>query len=149
MAHVELSLSESVVPPQTRATQAVVGSLDRWGATCAQAAEPCLVLDSLSTIVAVSRAGCQVLGFAAPKLAIRRSLFAGIIQLLDFTSPASALPDGDLEKIPPVLACSSGRLARGLLRVRSGEHVLTLDAIATPLFDGGEPVGSLTFLARV
>jgi hypothetical protein len=150
VAHVELSVSEPFVPPQARDFQPeLTGSLKRWGATAAQATEACLVIDSLFTIVAASASACALLGFACPDAALHRSLFAGVLQLLDFTSPGAALTDGDLEKIPPVLACSSGRLARGLLRVRSADEVLTIDAIATPLFDGTSAVGSLTFFSEI
>jgi hypothetical protein len=127
----------------------LTGSLERWGATAARAVEACLVIDTLSTIVAASASACTLLGFACPAAALDRSLFAGVLRLLDFTSPGAALTDGDLEKIPPVLACSSGRLARGLLRVRSGDEVLTIDAIATPLFDRATVVGSLTFFSEI
>jgi hypothetical protein len=55
-----------------------------------------------------------------------------------------------MANIPPLLAVTSGRLARGLLRVqRPGQLPGTVDAIATPLRDGDTVVGSLTFFAEV
>lgn len=77
------------------------------------------------------------------------SLFAGVLRLLDFSAAGAELGDGELEKIPPVLACSSERMARGLMRVQSRGEVVTLDAIATPLFDDEKVVGSLTFLMPI
>ncbi len=53
--------------------------------------------------------------------------------------------------IPPLLAVSSGRMARGLIRLACPKtgRVSTLDAIATPLVNGPDIVGSLTFFARL
>jgi hypothetical protein len=52
-------------------------------------------------------------------------------------------------KIPPLLAMSSQRLSRGLLRVDRDGTTATLDAIATPLFDDGRLAGSLTFFSEI
>jgi hypothetical protein len=144
---VELSLSEPfddevVVPEAT-------GSLEHWATAVSSASEPCMVLDTLSMIMAASPAASVLLGFSDQAEALGRNLFAGVLRLLDFTSEGGLLPDGDMEKIPPVLACSSGRLARGLLRVQDGDEVRTVDAIATPLFDGRKVVGSLTFFSQI
>ncbi|MEN3307679.1 MAG: hypothetical protein V7603_3881 [Micromonosporaceae bacterium] len=141
MAHVELSLSDPHSPPRS--------TLDRWGAAVHDAAEPCLVVDHLSRIVAASPRACELLGLGEPQMAMGLSLFAGVLRLLDFTAAGAALGDGELEKIPPVLAFSSERLARALMRVQSGGEVVTLDAVATPLFDGAKAVGSLTFLMQI
>jgi hypothetical protein len=40
-------------------------------------------------------------------------------------------------------------LARGLLRVRSGDGLRTIDAVASPLYDGPTVVGSITFLCQI
>jgi hypothetical protein len=141
---VELSVSDPLSAPTPP-----LGTLDRWGAAVHDADEPCLVVDSLSRIVAASPRACELLGLGQPQMAVRLSLFAGVLRLLDFTAAGAALGDGELEMIPPVLAVSSERLARALMRVQSGGEVVTLDAIATPLFDGGKVVGSLTFLMPI
>jgi hypothetical protein len=141
---VELSVSDPLVSPAPP-----LGTLDRWGAAVHGATEPCMVVDHLSRIVAASPRACELLGLGEPQMAVGLSLFAGVLRLLDFTAAGAALGDGELEKTPPVLAFSSERLARALMRVQSGGEVVTLDAIATPLFDGGKAVGSLTFLMPI
>jgi hypothetical protein len=145
VAHVELSLSEPLVPAPAQPA----GPLDRWSRAVADAVEPCLVIDAMSEIQAVSPAACRLLGFANQAAVVGRHLFGGILRLLDFTAAPSVLADTELEKIPSVLAYSSQRLARGLMRVRSDGAVRTLDAIATPLFDGDKVVGSLTFFSQI
>ncbi len=157
MAHVELSVSdpfvpgareeplERVPPPQEEPKP----SLERWAEAVCGASEPCLVVDSFSCIVAASSRACELLGLGEPDRAVGLSLFAGVLRLLDFTAAGAALGDGELEKIPPVLAISSERLARALMRVQSGCEVVTVDAVATPLFDGPKVVGSLTFLMPI
>jgi hypothetical protein len=148
VAHVELSLSEPLAPDAIAPES--TGSIEHWATAVASASEPCLVLDAVSTeIVAVSPAGAALLGFADQGVAAGMHLFAGILRLLDFTSAGARLPDGEMEKIPPVLACSSGRLARGLLRVQAGEEVRTVDAVSAPLFDGRKVVGSVTFFSQI
>jgi len=140
--HVELSLSD----PHVR--RSLVGSpLGHWAAAATDAAEPCLVIDAQAVIVALSESCCALLGL--DRSAVGHSLLDGVLQLLDFSSAASALADGELGKIPPLLALSSGRLARGLLRVACESGTCTLDAIATPLLDGESPAGSLTFFSEV
>jgi hypothetical protein len=71
------------------------------------------------------------------------------LPLVDFTAAASVLPDTEISKIPAVQALLSERLARGLVRVRVRDEIVTMDAVATPLFDGEETVGSLTFFCQV
>ncbi|HEY0700899.1 MAG TPA: PAS domain-containing protein [Micromonospora sp.] len=157
MAHVELSLSEAFVsrdqPPPEPDTFDAFDTFTRWSATVAGAAEPCLVIDAKTTITAISRSCCQLLGLGAPGEAVGRPLLDGGIRLLDFTAARGELTEQDVDKIPPLLALSSGRLARGLLRVGRpglGEPTdATVDAIATPLLDQGHVAGSLTFLSEV
>ena len=59
-----------------------------------------------------------------------------MLRPLDFSAAGIALDEGEVSKIPPLLALASGRLARGLLRVQCRDDACTLDAIATPLLDG-------------
>ncbi|GIH13105.1 hypothetical protein [Rugosimonospora africana] len=147
MAHVELSVSEPLAGPDRDAPPEPEGSLSRWARAVAGAAEPCLVLDGVFEIVAVSPAASRLLGFPDEESAIGQRL--SVIPLVDFTSPPVPLPEGDLEKVPPRLAYSSGRLARGLLRVQTETEVHTIDAVATPILEGDKPVGSLTFFSRI
>jgi PAS domain-containing protein len=165
VAHVELSLSEALVPP-ARTPTSHTGSagphlghrpgppqdtLSRWAVAVAAAAEPCLLIDARSRIVASSAAYRELLGLADPAAAAGRPLL-DTLQLIDFTAAPSPLDEVDADKIPPLLALNSGRLARGLLRVGpagAGEPPGTLDAITTPLLEGGAVVGSLTFLSAI
>lgn len=142
MPHVELSLSEVHAPRPP-----VASSLDRWAVAVADAAEPCLVIDVGATIVAVSPSCRELLGIG--QAAVGHNLLDGVLRLLDFSPEAGVLDEGEVGKIPPLLALSSGRLARGILRVRCPQGASTFDAIATPLVDGGVVAGSLTFFSQV
>lgn len=151
MAHVELSLSGAFVPQaRTPAEAEFVPGVDRWTATVAAASEPCLVIDTSTAILAVSVSAAELLGLGKPPEALGQPLGA-VLRLLDFTAGAGALEESDAEKIPPLLAVRSERLARGLLRVvpGPGETPLTVDAIATPLLEGERVAGSLTFFSAV
>jgi PAS domain-containing protein len=141
---VELSLSEAYVP---RAPQSAESSVRRWASVVADAAEACLIIDSELEVVALSAACRDMLGLQDD--AVGRGLLDGELRLLDF-GDGGALTDGEVGKIPPLLALSSGQLARGLVRVICPDGgTPTLDAIATPLFDGPTIVGSLTFFSHI
>jgi hypothetical protein len=152
VAHVELSISEAFVPGARATFQPErLGSLELWAPTVAAAGEPCMLIDTEMAIVAISESACQLLGLGSPGDATGESVLEGVLRLVDFTQARTELPDTEIEKIPPVLAISSGRLARGLLRVQSGTEgeAATVDAIATPLHDDDEVSGSLTFFCEV
>jgi hypothetical protein len=120
--------------------------------TVATAPEPCLVLDAEMRISAASASCCHLLGLGAPTDAVGRPLLGGVLRLVDFTAARGELTENEIDKIPPLLALTSGRLARGLLRVQwgaGGESHATVDAIATPLWDDGTVSGSLTFFSEV
>ncbi len=151
MAHVELSLSGGFVPQaRTPAEAEFVDSADRWRATVSAALEPCLVIDIDGVITAVSDSCSELLGLGDPDEAIGHDLGKSL-NLIDFTAGASVLEDPEADKIPPLMAVRSERLARGLMRVlpQPGDAPLTVDAIATPLLDGDEVIGSLTFFSPV
>jgi len=152
VAHVELSLSGAFVPQaRTPAEAEFVTSIDRWTATVATAAEPCLVIDATSKIIAVSLSGSDLLGLGRPAEAVGQPLLGGVLRLIDFTAGGGELDEPEIERIPPLLAIRSGRLARGLMRVQTdaGDAHLTVDAIATPLLEAGDVVASLTFFSAV
>lgn len=143
MPHVELSVSE----PHAVRRPVVESSIDRWASAVAVAVEACLVIDSQAVIVAMSHSCHSLLGLDRP--AAGRSLVGGVLRLVDFSPTGGALTDNEVGKIAPLLALSSGRLARGLLRVQCARGVCTLDAVATPLLDGLSVVGSLTFFSTL
>jgi hypothetical protein len=152
VAHVELSLSGAFVPQaRTPAEDEFVTSIERWTITVAAAAEPCLIIDGASTILAVSPSCSDLLGLGKPADAIGQPLLGGVLRLIDFTAGGGELDEPEIEKIPPLLAIRSGRLARGLMRVQTdaGDAHLTVDAIATPLQDADQVVASLTFFSAV
>src|SRR5262249_14652529 len=104
----------------------------------ADAPEPSLVIDAEAVVIALSPACHEMLDLESP--AVGRRLL-DVLRPLDFSAAGVALDQGEVSKIPPLLALASGRLARGLLRVGCREVAGTLDAIATPLRDGSRTVG--------
>jgi PAS domain-containing protein len=152
VAHVELSLSGAFVPQaRTPSDSEFVPGVERWMSTVAAAAEPALIIDPAGTVLAISPAAAALLGLGRPVEAVGQPLLDGGIRLIDFTAGGGELDEPELERIPPLLAIRSGRLARGLMRVQTaeGDAHLTVDAIATPLVDGAEVVASLTFFSAV
>lgn len=153
VAHVELSLTEAFLPPaRTRLEPEPGGSIECWSETVATAGEPCLIINADMTIAAVSASCCKLLGLGTPASALGRSLLDGVLRLVDFTAARGELTETEIDKIPPLLALTSGRLARGLLRVEAcagTETHATVDAIATPLSANGQVAGSLTFFSAV
>ena len=152
MAHVELSLSGGFVPqPQMPAETEFATGIDRWTATVSAALEPCMVVDFTHVILAVSRSCCELLGLGDPAGAVGRPLLGGVLRLIDFTAGRGELTETEMEKISPLLAITSKRLARGLIRVEpdGGDGDLTVDAISTPLWDADQVTASLTFFSPV
>jgi hypothetical protein len=120
--------------------------MGRWAKAVADAAESSLVIDTKAEVVALSPT-CQEM-FGLERSAIGLHLL-DVLRLLDFSTPGGALGRSEAQKIPPLLALDSGRLARGLLRVECRRGPCTVDAIATPLRDGSGLTGSLTFFCPV
>jgi hypothetical protein len=155
--HVELSFPELAGPhPHSKpaadggaepAPPAGVATARYWSEAVTKASEPCVLIDPNAVIVAMSASCARLLGFETPPTG--RALLDGVLRLLDFSADAGALADNEIGKIPPLLALSSGRLARGLIRVQCGEVACTLDGIATPIGEDGATAGSLTFFSRV
>lgn len=156
MAHVELSLPDAFVPlvspPHPPSRTQHDDSFIRWVSTVATADEPCLVIDTSHQIVAASASCCTMLDLGSPATAVGRPLVGEALRLVDFTAARGELTEPEIDKIPPLLAITSGRLVRGLLRVQSdvaGEADATVDAVATPLFRDRAVAGSLTFFSEV
>jgi PAS domain-containing protein len=152
VAHVELSLSEVFAPSGETPTEPGLDNIGRWSATVFSADEPCLLIDAETRVLAVSAAGCELLQLGAPEDVIGLPLLDGGLRLLDFTAYRGELADPEIDKIPPLLALTSGRLARGLLRIEAateGSADATVDAISTPVVADGAVVGSLTFFSEV
>ncbi|MBM0226668.1 MULTISPECIES: PAS domain-containing protein [Micromonospora] len=152
MAHVELSLSEVFAPAAGTPTGQESDNFGQWSSTVSHAAEPCLLIDADTTVVAISASGCELLCLGAPDDVIGRPLLEGGLRLVDFTANRSELTEQETDKIPPLLALHSGRLARGLLRVQgpgADAPGTTVDAISTPVLTDDSVAGSLTFFSEV
>ena len=144
MPHVELSVTD---PALGRARQPVDSSLAKWAMAAADAEEHCLVIDHDALIIAISASFEALLGLTVS--AIGRPMVGSVMKLLDFGDGFELTP-AEVDKTPPLLALSSGRLARGLMRVRGASDTSrTLDAISTPLIEQGAITGSLTFFGEV
>ncbi|GAA1786326.1 hypothetical protein GCM10009682_05520 [Luedemannella flava] len=144
MAHVELSLTEAGAAPELTTSTA----LDRWLRPVAAAEDPCVLLDADGVVVAASPA-CADFFAVDPVDAVGRRLVSEVLMLIDFSGTATDLPEWEIDRVPPVLALTSGALARGLLRAVGPAATYTLDAVTTPLREGAAVVGSLTFFAPV
>jgi hypothetical protein len=157
VTHVELSLSTSVTP-DWRPPVTVPEELSRWVTAVVESAEAALIIDASATIVATTPACAALLSLRHPWIGER---LPDSLHLVDFTANGAELPEPERELIPPLLAVASGRLARGLMRVRTSAPAeppasrpadvatRTLDAIATPLHADGVAVGSLTFFCEI
>ena len=147
MGHVDLSLSELYESGQPR--ERFDGTLDLWAFSVSVANEPSVLIDVHGLVVAASP-GCGALFGIRSADAVGRPLVDGVLRLLDFNTVSGVLPGWEVDKIPPLLAMTTGGLARGLLRVPGADGaVTTVDAISVPLRDESEIVGSLTFFAPV
>jgi hypothetical protein len=141
--HVELSVSE---PHVARPRHPAESSLGRWATAVVDAEEPSLVIDDQGVVVAISASFQALLGLT--ESAVDRLMAGSVLQLLDFADGLD-LTDGEVAKTPPLLALTSGQLARGLMRVMCAKGPCTFDAIATPLVESDEVIGSLTFFSIV
>jgi PAS domain-containing protein len=148
VAHVELSLSELTDRGQPRRA-GFTGSLELWASVVDVAQEPCLLVNLAGIVVAASP-GCGPLFGLNPGSALGRRLVDDVLRLLDFNAVSGELPGWEVDKIPPLLAITTGGLARGLLRIPGDDGTpSTVDAISVPLREDADVVGSLTFFARV
>ncbi|WP_433053803.1 hypothetical protein [Dactylosporangium sp. CS-033363] len=138
--HVEFTIPD--LPPAATA-------LERWASTVNGAAEACLVIDAEQTVVAMSVSLEELLGL--PVSPVGKPLLeedGGALAVLDFAD-GMPLEQNEVARLAPVLALTSGRLARGLVRIQCGDDPRTFDAIATPLTEDGRTVGSLTFFSLI
>lgn len=151
MVHLEMSLASVDITDELNAPRRPSGiapALAAWHRAVADADDPCVLLDAEGMIAGVSAPCVSLLGALAPEQLLGRGMLDDL-DLVDFTATPQSLLPAQLARIPPLLALSSGTLARGLLRIRSGSDIRILDAIATPLRGEGEIAGSLTFFHPV
>lgn len=138
MPHVDISVS----PPSA----SWVSPLERWKTAVTDATEACLVIDDHEQIRAVSPALRTILGL---KPDVVGQKLRDVVDFLDFAAGAGDLNSVEANKLAPLLALNTGRLARGLIRAKVGAESCTLDAIATPIVQAGTTTGSLTFFSPV
>jgi hypothetical protein len=150
---VYLDVSEALVPALRAPVDVdAMTNLDRWAAVVTDAVEPCIVIESTGVIVATSPSCCELFDLGDPAATVGRYLLREVFQLIDFTAARGVLTGAEADKIPPLLALSSGRLARGLMRVQCGQgeaRIRTVDAIATPIREASGTAGSLTFFSEI
>ncbi len=148
MAHVELSLSESLSVPIQHITD--WGSVDRWT----------FAVDGATRALPGHRHRRRDRGGFGSGLRAARDSRDQRTRSANASTPTCCRwsisrrqpptwPKRGL-RIPPVLALTSGRLARGLMRTRAQQgEIVTMDAVSTPLREGDTVIGSLTFFGIV
>lgn len=117
--------------------------LDAWTARVREAAEAMLLVDAGGRLVAMSPAAGEVLGLD-PGTAVGAMLL-DLVEVVDFTAAAVPVPDPDIQ-LPPLRAVVTGRLNRGLVRLRSGPVLRSYDVVGIPL---ASSAGAVAFLAAV
>lgn len=153
MAHIDMSVAATEVAQDVVPTLRLVDGvrpLETWLQAVGEAEEPCLLLDRDGVVLGASPNCHTSLGVSVHGGGlVGRGLLEDVIDLIDFSASRTRLRPDEVERIPPLFALSTGALARGLMRIRSGASTWTLDAIATPIRVGGVVLGSLTFFHRV
>lgn len=124
-------------------------ALRGWAAMVDAAYDACLVLDRSALVVACSAGALTLLGMPGRDGTIGRGLLDGILYPVDFTAVGHRLADWEVAKLPPLAALTTGGLSRSLIRIRYGHGIRTVDAVATPLRDASELIGSLTFFREI
>lgn len=141
-ALVDAGLSVPGTPERPDSADAV---LRGWITVVADATDPCLLLNAAGLVTACAPATVELLGLPQPAAMVGRGLLDGLLHPVDFTASGERLAEWELTKLPPLATLATGALSRGLLRLRHGSDVRTLDAIATPLHHEATLIGSLTF----
>ncbi|WP_157034728.1 hypothetical protein [Actinocatenispora sera] len=141
-ALVDAGLAVPGTPEQPGSAEAV---LRGWIAVVAGATDPCLLLNAAGLVTACAPATLELLGLPEPAAMVGRGLLDGLLHPVDFTAAGNRLAEWELTKLPPLAALATDALSRGLLRLRHGSQVRTVDAIATPLHHDATLIGSLTF----
>jgi PAS domain-containing protein len=117
--------------------------LESWAAKVREAAEAMLAVDASGRLVALSPLAAKLLGLD-PAAAVGVMLL-DLVEVVDFTSAAVPVPDPDVQ-LPPLRAIVTGRLNRGLVRLRTGHGLCSYDVVGIPLSDAA---GAVAFLATI
>ncbi|MDX6268109.1 MAG: hypothetical protein QOD70_2849 [Frankiales bacterium] len=117
--------------------------LEAWAARVRDAAEAMLLVDRSGRLVALSGRCAELLGLDVALAA--GTLLLDLVRVVDFTAAAAPVPDPEVQ-LPPLRAADTGRVNRGLVRLRTGAVARSYDVVGIPLSDGA---GALGFVAPV
>lgn len=116
--------------------------LASWARQVRDAVEPALVVDADGRIAALS-AGAGVLLGVDPRTCAGARLL-DLVVMVDFTETGVPLLDPEMSA-PPLRALRSGRMSRGLVRLRLPLGSMpTYDVVGVPLAHGAGALGFLT-----
>jgi hypothetical protein len=132
-------------PPPVPRTLHLDGTplLDAWAQRVRDAAEAMLLVDASGRLVALSTTAGELLSL--DPTASAGAMLLDLVEVVDFTAGAVPVPDPDVP-LPPLRAIVTGRLNRGLVRLRSRGGLHSYDVVGIPLSDSAGAVG---FLAPV
>lgn len=118
--------------------------LASWARQVREAVEPSLVVDADGRIAAVSPGAAVLLGVDPAACTGVRLL--DLVVMVDFTQTGVPLVDAEMSA-PPLRALRSGRMSRGLVRLRLPRGTMpTYDVVGVPLAHGA---GALAFFTEV
>ena len=113
-----------------------------WADQVRSAEEACLLVDGAGRVTALSRAAALLL--QTDPVACTGVRLLDLLTVVDFTETGVPLAD-PLPAVPPLRSLASGRLTRGLVRVRLPRGTTpTLDVVGVPVTGG-----ALAFLSEV
>ena len=115
--------------------------LDDWSARVRDAAEAMLLLDAAGRLAAISASAGELLGLD-PSAAVGAMLL-DLVEVVDFSAGAVPVPDPDIQ-LAPLRALVTGRLHRGLVRLRTARGQRSFDVVGIPLADSA---GAVAFVA--
>ncbi|MCW2668585.1 MAG: hypothetical protein JWO27_482 [Frankiales bacterium] len=116
--------------------------LEAWAGRVRDAAEAMLLVDRSGRLMALSRPCGELLGLDLARAP--GALLLDLVQVVDFTAAAGPVPDPEVQ-LPPLRAAVTGRLNRGLVRLRTDGTVRSYDVVGIPLSEAG----ALGFVAPV
>jgi hypothetical protein len=115
--------------------------LDDWATRVREAAEAMLLLDASGRLVAVSTSAGELLGLDTATAS--GAMLLDLVEVVDFTAAAVPVPDPDIQ-LAPLRALVTGRLHRGLVRLRTSFGLRSYDVVGIPLADSA---GAVAFVA--
>ena len=102
-----------------------------------------LLVDARGRLVALSAAAGELLGL--DPVAVSGAMLLDVVEVVDFTASAVPVPDPEVH-LAVLRAIVTGRLNRGLVRLRTVGAPRSYDVVGIPLSDSAGAVG---FIAPV